>query len=226
MAANQFENDRFKPKVSTEEWSRVRDGVHAYGDRLLEWQGKERLVKTHRALQGRPEQLIYRIGLAMNQIQARYHDSLFVCGGQGRLLSERVVAVYLGRPKQNKYPPESNKSRIIRAKNDNHISHEVFQNLVKLNNFGNRVDHDDLLDLRPFEKAEIVDAAYIVSKWVLENNGPRISHNVNIQQPQLKSGTSVFLRTWLGNYHTHIQHLKPLQPPSNTPSRMLYRCAG
>jgi hypothetical protein len=115
---------------------------------------------------------LWRVNLALNVAQENYGNLLSVVGHQcGRLLTERAVHYLLGTP-----PPivngiaESLSSRIekVRREHQSTAGCEVLiADLHKLRNFGNRVDHENLDDIKPDEKPEIVHCAFRVAVFVM-----------------------------------------------------------
>ena len=105
-------------------------------------------------------------------MQELYHVSLFVVGGQGRLLAERALTCFLGEPPQTNFVSISD--RIDQYKIAGGDS-KVVDALHHLRKSGNHTDHDDTPDLKPSDKPKILAAACTVARTIIEflKNPPR-----------------------------------------------------
>ena len=124
--------------------------------------------------------MLLRIALAMNLAQEYYGNLASVVGHQcGRLLSERVVYFLLGG-KSTGWEDTLN-ARIKRLEDDCVYGKDalryggaadpnlgVVDDLKALKDYGNRVDHEELDDVLPEEKPDIVHRAFRVASRVLE----------------------------------------------------------
>mmetsp|Transcript_26004 Transcript_26004/g.57567 ORF Transcript_26004/g.57567 Transcript_26004/m.57567 type:complete len:416 (+) Transcript_26004:428-1675(+) len=147
------------PSVTQEDWTAARD---ALWERGRAFKGKQ--------FKGTPEQAPFRVALAMNQIQELYHVSLSTVGGQGRLLVERALVMFLGcEPDPVLRPRPTIDDRIFQYGALGSTSKAVVGALHALRMFGNRTDHDSMDDLLPREKPAIVAAAYCVAQAVLKS---------------------------------------------------------
>ena len=103
---------------------------------------------------------LYRAALSMNLIQTNYGHQMSVIGHQGgRLFPERAIFYLLGKGAAK---DENFYTRINQLKGTPHAS--LISDLHALSKYGNRVDHDELPDLRPNEKVDIVHGVYRVAR--------------------------------------------------------------
>ena len=106
-------------------------------------------------------------------MQHRYKTDLFVVGGQGRLLVERALGILVPKSVFDAAQAVSGKEYFttadkLRVYGQQSRSNKGFKNAMnKLNTFGNRTDHDEMPDLKPEEKPDVIKYALIVAKAVL-----------------------------------------------------------
>jgi hypothetical protein len=136
--------------VSRLDWEKVRDSLHNTGKSL----GGPR---------GSIGNLCFRASLALNLMQHRYKSDLFVLGGQGRLLVERTLGVFLhghlgGRE------TIADKIKMMEGQN---LASTLVDACDKLRNYGNRTDHDNTDDLTPEDKPDVIKNAFIVAEALL-----------------------------------------------------------
>jgi len=141
-----------------EEWCAIRDEMFELG-RLAEKNGNQSRCKLKRA------------SLAMNVAQENYGNATSVVGHQcGRLFSERAVYFLLGGGSLDR--ADSLRPRIERLVDDCVYGPpkppvEVVQDLHALCTYGNRVDHEELDDILPDEKPDLVHRVFRVAHYIL-----------------------------------------------------------
>ena len=138
--------------VSRLDWEKVRDSLHNTGKSL----GGPR---------GSIGNLCYRASLSLNLMQHRYMSDLFVLGGQGRLLEERTLGVFLHG--QDLGGREKIADKIKMMEGQNLASKQMVDACHKLRQYGNRTDHDDTDDLTPEDKPDVIKNAFIVAEALL-----------------------------------------------------------
>jgi hypothetical protein len=150
-------SDPNPPEVSRLDWETVRDGLHNTG-------------KSLGGAKGSIGNLVYRASLALNLMHHRYKSDLFVLGGQGRLLVERTLGVFLHGQDLGGRDNRTIDKKIKMMEGQNPASKE-FTLLVaachKLRMYGNRTDHDEEDDLTPKEKPDVIKNAFIVAQALL-----------------------------------------------------------
>ena len=145
-------SDPNPPQVSRLDWEMVRDGLHNTGKSL----GGPRGSIGNR---------VYRASLALNLMHHRYKSDLFVLGGQGRLLVERTLGVFLhGKDLGSR---DSIFEKIMMMEEQNLASKEMVEACHKLRLYGNRTDHDEADDLTPEDKPDVIKNALIVAQALL-----------------------------------------------------------
>ena len=138
-------------EFTRQQWAAVRDALHDFG-------------KPFKADQDDPRIAFFRASLAMNLAQQNYRHQLSTVGHQGaRLFPERACFAFLGRRPQKKEDgkEESLYDRIQQLGDAGFGA--LIGDMHTLRKFGNRVDHDDLPDLRPDEKPELVHCVYRIA---------------------------------------------------------------
>jgi hypothetical protein len=145
--------DNYPPSravFNMEDWIRVRNQLREKGKA---------------SAKGSSGYYLNRVSMAMNLGQEFYGSALSVIGHQcGRLLCERVVAALIGPPADERNVLAA---RLKELKLNLPGEIEFINDLHKLREFGNRVDHEELDDLRPDEKGEVVECAYRVARALL-----------------------------------------------------------
>ena len=139
-----------------QEWATVRDGLHTAG-------------KPFKANKADARRALFRAALAMNLTQENYKHQLSVVGQQGgRLFAERACHFILGRRPQKKADgkEETLNERIQQLGAAGFGA--LIDDMHALRMFGNRVDHDDLPDLRPNEKPDVVHRVYRIAVAMLQ----------------------------------------------------------
>jgi hypothetical protein len=105
-------------------------------------------------------------------MQHRYKSDLFVVGGQGRLFVERALGVFI--PAAALAAAAASRMHLqitdkIKVLDDGHYaSEEVVAACHKLRQSGNRTDHDEVDDLKPEEKPDVIKNVFIVAKALLK----------------------------------------------------------
>jgi hypothetical protein len=136
--------------VSRLDWEKVRDSLHNTGKSL----GGPR---------GSIGNLCFRASLALNLMQHRYKSDLFVLGGQGRLLVERTLGVFLHGHLRGR-ETIADKIKMMEGQN---LASTLVDACDKLRNYGNRTDHDNTDDLTPEDKPDVIKNAFIVAEALL-----------------------------------------------------------
>ena len=148
--------------VTSEEWESTRNALYAKGK-----EGSDPSAK------GSAENLTYRAALSLNLMQHRYKTDLFVVGGQGRLLVERALGILVPKSVFDAAQEVSGKEYFTTADKlkvygkQSGSNKDVKDAMYELNTFGNRTDHDEMPDLKPEEKPDVIKYALIVAKAVL-----------------------------------------------------------
>jgi len=96
----------------------------------------------------------------MNLMQGNYGHQHSVLAGQGRLFAERVCRYHLGGPGNN--GKENLHDRITK------LDAAVQPDLHQLRKYGNRADHDEMDDIQPKEKPDIVHCVFRVACRILQ----------------------------------------------------------
>jgi hypothetical protein len=163
--------------VCPDAWAAVKNKLHTKGKSLR----GAATVQKGQSPSGSVGDRIYRAAAALNMMQHYYKQSLFMVGGQGRLLVERALGVLIhpNDLKGARTPPDNNgKTRAITEDSNmndkinlmaakNLVSQEVVSACHKLRIYGNRTDHDSLPDLKPEEKPDVIKNAFIVAQALL-----------------------------------------------------------
>ena len=148
--------DRFPPpsQVDQADWTALRDTLWQFG-------------RPYKATEDRRKAL-YRCALACNMMQNYYRVSLFIVGGQGRLLTERALGFLLapGVPIASSRRHPSMDDNITALRDQHRVTAAVVGSLHSLRTLGNRCDHDEMEDLKVTEKPSVVSAAFEVIKAV------------------------------------------------------------
>ena len=150
-------SDPNPPTVSQIEWTTVRDGLFNKGNFLRSLGGHDNDNARHVG------EKAYQASLALNLMQHYYKQSLFVVGGQGRILLERALGVFTHQHCEEKDSPDI-KIKLMK-KRKNLASQEVVAACDKLRKYGNRAVHS--ADLRPDEKPDVIKNAFIVAQALL-----------------------------------------------------------
>ena len=166
---------------SHEQWCEVRDALFRIG---------------HRESNNPVRHKCKRISLAMNLVQEFYGTALSVVGHQcGRLFTERVVVLLIGRSPTG---PEDTQSKRIRELSEKPgFPPEIISHLRALNHYGNRVDHEALDDLLPEEKPDVVHRTFQVAQFALAKArtecvfGERCTHGPKACRFRHKQGEAV-----------------------------------
>jgi hypothetical protein len=142
--------DPHPPKEFTHQmWWSVRSALHSIG-------------APFSTTRSDPRCAVFRMALAMNLTQDNYHHQLSSIGQQGgRLFAERVCTVLLPGGREDVLF-----QRIQRLQDAGYGG--ITSDLHALRVYGNRVDHDELMDLKPDEKPDVVHRMYRVAGVVLE----------------------------------------------------------
>jgi hypothetical protein len=147
-------SDPNPPEVSRLDWETVRDGLHNTG-------------KSLGGAKGSIGNLVYRASLALNLMHHRYKSDLFVLGGQGRLLVERTLGVFLHGQDLGGRDNRTIDKKIKMMEGQNPARKELVAACHKLRLYGNRTDHDEEDDLTPKEKPDVIKNAFIVAQALL-----------------------------------------------------------
>ena len=155
-----FEHDADPPNTSTEKYVELKGRLFAFGDHMV--QGAPAKKAANR---GSQQQAAYRMALSMNQIQDRYHDSLFVVGGQGRLFAERALDAIFGIQSSN---DKTLCAKIQRARTERRINTPTNDALHKLRELGNKTAHNKTVGFCVADKPAVVDNVCLVAAAVLQ----------------------------------------------------------
>ena len=112
--------------------------------------------------------LVYRASLALNLMHHQYtgKSDLFVLGGQGRLLVERTLGVFLhGQDLGGREFSIEKKIKIMEGQNL--ACKEMVAACHKVRWYGNRTDPDETDDLTPEDKPDVIKNAFIVAQALL-----------------------------------------------------------
>jgi hypothetical protein len=152
-------SDPYPPTgVYQNDWTAVKDGLFNKGNFLKSLRGHDNDDARHVG------EKAYRASLALNLMQQNYQTSLFMVGGQGRLLLERALGAFTHQHCAEDDTP-NNKINLMQRKKL--ASPEFVAACHKLRVYGNRTDHDHLQDLRPQEKPDVIKNAFIVAQALL-----------------------------------------------------------
>ena len=141
--------------VARLEWEKVRDSLHNTG-------------KSLGGPKGSIGNLVYRASLALNLMHHQYtgKSDLFVLGGQGRLLVERTLGVFLhGQDLGGR--EFSIEKKIKMMEGQNLACKEMVAACHKVRWYGNRTDPDETDDLTPEDKPDVIKNAFIVAQALL-----------------------------------------------------------
>jgi hypothetical protein len=161
-------SDPNPPTVSQNDWTAVKDGLYKKGN-VLKSLGEP--VNDNARHVG---EKAYSASLALNLMQEDYKTRLFVVGGQGRLLVEyalgvfidpNVLKVHIKEAHLRKDPTIFEKIKMMEEKKL--ASPEFRVACDKLREYGNRSVHLTLDNLKPHEKPDVIKNAFIVAQALL-----------------------------------------------------------